>query len=60
MWWKGDGPSVLRFERGRGWWVAGRKKAPPSCVSSKGGVGGWAGREKAPPSRVSSEGGVGG
>jgi len=46
--WKGDGPSVSRFKRGRDWWVAGRKKAPPSCVLSKGGVGGCGWKEHHP------------
>jgi hypothetical protein len=45
--WKEKNPSVSHFEQGRGMGVVGRKRTPPSRISSEGGEGGgW--KETAP------------
>ena len=48
VYWKGETPSVSRFERGRGMWVGWKKTSPPSRFLSDGEGCGWVERTQAP------------
>jgi len=56
-WLEGNGPLHLAFQAREGRGVVGRKRPPPSRISSKGGEG-VVGRKRPPLSRISSKGGL--
>jgi hypothetical protein len=43
-----ENPSILQFERGRGWWWYVDKRNPPLCLTFRGGFGGGVSTKKTP------------